>query len=263
LIRAVAVLAVVAGGSLIAKAEVCKTSEEHSRRFQAVAARLGLSDEQKKTINDICTDFSRKEAPFKKQLRTLSRERHEAMSKVLTAEQRGKVGDAIREYQDKKWQATATKLKLTAEQRQWIDKTREEYRKRFRDLAASKDRKQEQFRKLERQRQQAIERELNSEQRASFRRLVRAESRAWRNPAVRSEFWKAIGEKLSFSAEQKEQLEKVRRESARKMAKPASQLARLRREHRAAVNKVLTEEQRTKLQQMRKHRSQENPNEKG
>jgi Spy/CpxP family protein refolding chaperone len=244
---------------LPAGTEKCQATGKKCHRLEAVAARLGLTDEQKKDIAKICSSFHQQKAPLKEQLWRLYHEKRESTSKVLTEEQRARARQAIKDQWDKKWQAATAGLELTEEQRQRIDKVRQEYGTKFRELAAKKDSNREQLHRLRREKHESIRRELTAEQREKFHRLVRAEKRSWRNPAMRREFWKGVGEKMGVSAEQKTQLKTISREYARKMEKPASQLEQLRREQHAAVNKVLTKEQRAKLRRMREHRAEEKP----
>jgi Spy/CpxP family protein refolding chaperone len=228
--------------------------------MEAFAAKLGLSDQQKEQISKIHADFATKTGPLHRQLATLHREQREAMSKVLTEEQRAKAKEIFKAAREEKWQATAAKLKLSDEQKQRVEKIRAEYAKRFQDLAAQKtEGRRDQFRTLRHEQYQAIGRELTEEQRAEFRDMARKmfHHRRDAQPAARVAFWKAIGEKLGVTPEQKEQFKKIRAEYASKKEKPAAELKELRQERHAAMAKVLTEEQRAKLQEMRKARKKD------
>jgi Spy/CpxP family protein refolding chaperone len=248
------VLALTAGGTLLRAEE---TSPKRHGSLEALTAKLGLSDQQQEAIRKIHADWKTNTAPIKQQLRTLHQEKRQAMKQVLTAEQRAMLPEIRKAASDKKWQAVAAKLGLSDEQKERVEKTRSEYARKFQDLAAKKgETTREQFRTLRHEKIQAIRSILTPEQSAKLGAMVRAEKQERRNPEHRQAFWKGIGEKLSVTAEQKEQFQKIRADFASKMEKPAAQLKQLREEKRIAVEKVLTPEQRAKFQELRKSRGE-------
>jgi Spy/CpxP family protein refolding chaperone len=252
---------VLAGGRLLrACEEKGAAPEARHHRLDALAAKLGLSDQQKEEIQKIHADFARQAAPLREQLGALHHDKREAMSKVLTEEQRARAKEVLKAEWETRWQATAARLNLTDEQKQRVEAIRREYAKQFEDLAGQKGEKQrDQFRALRHKQYQAIGRELTDEQRAKLGEIVRQEFRQRRDPAARMAFWKSVGEKLGVSPEQKEQFQKLHAAYAAKAEKPAAQLRELRRQEHAAVAKVLTEEQRARLQELRQDRGKGKP----
>jgi Spy/CpxP family protein refolding chaperone len=258
LILACALFTLVGSGRLLADEAKAPAPDTRHKRLEALAAKLGLDDQQKEQVRKIHTEFVSKAAPIRQQLTALHREQREAMSKVFTEEQRSKLKDAFKAAREQKWQAAVAKLKLTDEQKQRIEKVRAEYGKRFEELASQKgEDRQQQFRALRHEKYQAIGRELTDEQRAELREMVWKEFRQRHDPEARMAFWKGISEKLDLSAEQKDQLAKIRADFAAKKEKPAAALKELRRDQHAALAKVLTEEQRTKLQELWKARKKD------
>ena len=192
-VMAVTAVVLATGGLLIAKEEKC-------HRLEAFAAKVGLNDQQKDEIRRLHADFHKKTAPVKEHLWALRHDQRESMRGVLTEEQRIAVRKLIGEHWNSKWQATAAKLDLSAEQKQRIDKVRETYGKLFHDVAAEKSSSGEHFRELRRAKYQAIGRELNEEQRAKLFSLVRKEDRSRHDSEARRQYWKGIGEKLGVAA---------------------------------------------------------------
>src|SRR5258708_36300781 len=145
-------LALAAGATTLSASPYASQSlGQHCKRLDALATKLALTDQQKEDLRKIHTDFRQKKAPLKQQLQTLRQEKREAMTRVLTEEQRGKVRAVIKEQWNKRWQAVAAKLNLSDEQKQRIEKVREMYGKKFSELAAQKDGKRDPFRKLGRE----------------------------------------------------------------------------------------------------------------
>jgi Spy/CpxP family protein refolding chaperone len=219
-------------------------------RLNALAARLGLSAQQTEEIHKIHTAFAQQAAPLRRQLKAAHHEKREAMRKVFTEEQRGKVKQILKAERETRWQATVARLNLGDAQRQRVEQIRQEYAKRFEALSRQAgENKRHQCRALRHEKYQALARELSVEQRARLRERVRQELAQRHDAAARVAFWTSVGEKLGVSPEQKKQLQQIQADSAAKLAKPATQLKELRREAHAAVAKVLTEEQRAKLRE--------------
>jgi len=61
------------------------------KEHEAFAEKLGLSAEQRKRVEQICSEYAKKRADEVAQLKQLRHEEHTAMAKVLTAEQREKL----------------------------------------------------------------------------------------------------------------------------------------------------------------------------
>jgi Spy/CpxP family protein refolding chaperone len=253
---AAATLALAAGQGWLG-AEEPKTEVGKGHHWERLATKLGLSDKQKEEIHKIHADFDEKADPVEHQLWSLHHQEREAMRQVLTDEQRAKLPAVFKELRDQELQKIADKLNLTEEQRQKIGKVREEFETKFRELAAQKekgDNVHRQFRELRHQFIAAVRPELTEEQRAKLPVILREEHRHWRNPEARRETFKAVGEKLGVSAEQKEQLKKIRDEYSPKAEALAAKLKEMHQDEHAAIEKVLTEDQRTKWQELRKSR---------
>jgi Spy/CpxP family protein refolding chaperone len=258
-VAAAAALALVAGKGWLG-AEEPKTEVGKGHHWERLAAKLGLSDKQKEDIHKIHADFDEKADPVEHQLWALHHQEHEAMRQVLTDEQKAKLPMVFKEMRDQELQKIADKLNLTEEQRQKVAKVREEFEKKFHDLAAEKEKGEHVHRKFRELRHQfiaAVRPELTDDQRAKLPVILREEHRHWRNPESRREIFKAVGEKLGVSAEQKEQIKKIRDEYSPKCEALAAKLKDMRHDEHAAIEKLLTDEQRTKWQELRKNRGAE------
>ena len=92
-VTALAMAALAAGGWLAADEPKAAPAKGHDR-LDAMAAQLGLNDQQKEEIRKVHTDFEPKLADAEHHLWTLHHEEHEAMSKVLNDEQHEAAGAA-------------------------------------------------------------------------------------------------------------------------------------------------------------------------
>jgi len=255
---------VLAGGKPLCAQEAKDAAPARHHRLDALAAKLGLNTQQKEMIHKIHADFAQKARPLQQQLRALHHDQRQAMSKVLTAEQRAKVKEVIKERRETKWQATVAKLNLSAEQKQQVESIRQKYAKKFDDLAGqqgAKDRPS--FRALRREKYRAIACQLTGEQRTVLWESVRQNSRRRRDPAARAAFWKGVGQTVAASPEQKEQFKQIRAEYAPKKQGPKAQLQVLRHDCHAAMLKVLTDEQRARFLEIRHGRHQDGANSAG
>jgi len=247
---AVAILVLAVGGTLLG-ADEKKAAKGHHDRADALASKLGLSEEQREKIRKIHTDFDKKEDPIEHRLHTLHHEEREALSKVLTEEQRGKVPEVMKAEMQKEWDKLASKLGLNEEQKTKARKIHEEYGSKFRALAGGKgERGEGEFRKLRHQEIEAVREVLNEDQRHKLPSLMRQEFHDWRDPATRREHLKAIADKLGLSAEQREQAKKVHESFETKIHKEAEQLRQLHKEEHEAIAAVLTEAQRKKFHEL-------------
>jgi len=234
------------------KAEPAKGG--HHDRLDAMAAKLGLSDQQKDEIRKVHEDFGHKVADAEHQLWTLHHEEHEAIGKVLNDEQRAKVPAALKEMRDKEVAKVEGELGVTDEQKKKLEPILEEHEKKFRELAAQGAEGREAFHHQRHEFHQAIAKELPDEQRAKLPGVLREEYHQWRDPATRREHLKALADELGLSKDQREKIKTIHQEFDEKTKGPAGQVKQLREEEHAAVDKVLTAEQRTKVQELRKER---------
>ena len=252
-VTAFAIGLLAAGGRLAADEPKAEPAKGHDR-LDAMAAKLGLNDQQKEEIRKIHTKFDKTLSDAEHQLWALHHEEHEAMSKVLTDEQRAKLPMVLKAARDKELQTIAGKLGLSDDQKKKLEAVREEHEQKFHELAAKGDEGRAQFHELRHVFYEAIGKELTDDQRAKLPGLLREEYHEWRDPATRRDHLKAIGEELGLTAEQKDSMKKIHDDFDQKTAEPAAALTQLREDEHAAVDKVLTADQRTKLQELRKER---------
>jgi Spy/CpxP family protein refolding chaperone len=260
---ALATLALVAGVGLTAdppqanqhaRGQHAGQGHGHHSRADALAKRLGLSDEQKQNIHKIHQEYDQKEDPIEHQIVALHHEEREAMGKVLTEEQRQKARQLLREGMRKEFEKIGSELNLSAEQKEKIGKVRHEYEQKFHQLASKGEHKQGQLRDLRREEFHAIRQQLNEEQRHKLPGILRAEFHTWHNSATRHEHMKALADKLDLSSQEKEQLHKIHEEYGHKIHPLVEQLRKVHHAEREAVAQVLTPEQRTKFQELVKER---------
>jgi len=252
---ALAIAALAAGGRLVAdEPKPAAPAAKGHDRLDAMAARLGLDDKQKDEVRAIHTDFDKKTADLEHQVWTLHHEEHEAMSKVLTDDQRGKVPGLLKAARDKELDAIAVKLGLSDEQKKKLEAVREAHEKKFHEVAAKGEEGRASFRELRHVFREAIGKELTDDQRAMLPGLLREEYREWRDPEKRREHFKTIGDELELKDDQRAQLKKIHEEFDQKTKEPLAQLKQAREDEHAAVTKVLTDDQKKKLEQWRKER---------
>jgi len=253
-VTAFAILTLAAGGRLAADEPKAEPPAKGHDRLDAMAAKLGLTDQQKNDIRTVHAEFDKKLSDAEHQLWTLHHEEHEAMSKVLTDDQRAKVPMVLKAARDKELQAIASKIGLTDDQTKKLEAVREEHETKFHELAAKGEEGRAQFHELRHVFFEAIGKELTDDQRAKLPGVLREEYHEWRDPATRRAHLKAIGDELGLTTEQKDSMKKIHSEYDEKTAKPAAELKQMREDEHAAVDKVLTPEQRTKVQELRKER---------
>lgn len=223
-------------------------------RLDALAAKIGLSDSQKEEIRKIHADFDPKEADVEHQIWAMHHEEREAIAKVLTDEQRAKVPGLLMAARDKEREKIASDLGLTADQKKKLEPILEEQEKKFLELAAKGPGGREGFQQQRREYFAAIGKELTDDQRAKLPGVVREEYQQWRDPGARREHLKALADQLGLDDKQREQIKKVHAEYDQKDDQPTAQLKQLEEQERAAVDKVMNDEQRKKLQELRKDR---------
>jgi Spy/CpxP family protein refolding chaperone len=223
-------------------------------RLDVMAAKLGLSDQQKDDIRKIHADIEQKEAGVEHQLWTMRHEEREAVGKVLTDEQRAKVPGLMKAARKKEVQKVEGELGATDDQKKKLEPVLEEYEQKFHELAAKSEAGREAFHKERHEFHQAIAKELTDEQRAKLPGVLREEYHQWRDPAARREHLKALADQLGLDDKQREEIKKIHAEFDQKDEPLTAQLKQLHQEEHAAVGKVLTDEQRQKVQEWRKER---------
>ena len=232
--------------------------ETVSERLQAVADKLGLTDEQKTKIREAHTAFADKFEACRAQRRELLRSELEALGQVLTPEQReiakGYVEDwkaaatshesreigPIRETLADRLHAAFEKLNLTPEQRTKIREAHAPFAEKYRAQRA--------------ERLQLIQDELKSvsdilspEQREKVRNYI--EARAVHAPAAQSmtERMHALADHLGINSEQLTKIRETHRGFVDQYDTLSDERDHLLQEELKAVNAILTPEQREKV----------------
>jgi len=230
-----------------------RSGDKHFDPVQTIGAKLGLDDKQKEEIRKIHNDFNQKTDALMQQLWTLRHEECEEMKKALTDEQRAKLPDVLKAEKDKEFQKIVSRLELNEEQKAKVQKIRDSFAPKFEELAQQKgDNVGKQFRKLKHEAFGAVCEVLNPDQRNKFPGVIREEFRLWRDTEARREHLRAMADQLGLKEQQKEQEQKILDDYNRKIQQPANELKELHRQEAAAMEKVLTAEQRTKWQELKK-----------
>jgi hypothetical protein len=247
-----AMLVVAVGGSQAIAADTdARPANNGQKWLDAVGAKVGLSDRQKEEIRTIRTDSKTMKEPLERQLWTLHHEEFQALRNVFTDEQRAKLRDARRAKRDKAFERIAAKLGLNDEQKKQIQKIREEYEPRRRQIYAEKDGNAwARSRKLRHEEFAAVRGQLTEEQRARLPGALREVYHGRRNAMARRANFKGLAEQLALSTDQKERVREIRADFDQKTRPLASQLRQFFHEEHEAVAKVLTDEQRAKLHEM-------------
>lgn len=224
--------------------------QEHLERL---AVKLQLDDKQKDEIHRIAADFDAKTGPLQHQRWALHHEDLQAVKNVLTPAQQTLVPQVLKALGDHQFEKAIAPLQLTDPQKASIAKIRADYAPKFHELAVAKDNGENQhpqFGALRHQMLSAIRAELNDEQRDKLPLVLREQHRFWYDPASRGELFTILGETLGVNAEQKEQFRRLREQYERKVRPLYVELRKLQQEERAAIERVLTDEQRAKWKEL-------------
>ncbi len=253
-VTVVTILALAAGGArLTAQEERSKTEGNRSDRLEALVAKLGLNDRQKEEIQQVQKDFDKRAEPLEQRLWTLHQEEFTAMRNTLTEGQRAKLPELLKEAWDKELRRITGELGLNDDQRQRVMKIRDEFQPKC--LALMDQKGEDAFRQFHELRSAAhreVRQILTEEQRTKLPGIQREEFHRLHDPAIRREFMNSVAEKLNATKDQREQVQKIMAEYNPKMEQPTAEFKKLHQEERAAIEKVLTPEQREKLDVLRK-----------
>jgi hypothetical protein len=250
-VTALTALALAAAPAFVSRVSADQPGGRNRELLSAFASKLGLSNEQQERVQRICNDFAERAEPVEEQLWKIHHEALDQVKGILTPEQREKLPNAIKAEIGKEVRMVADKLGLSEDQRQKLHRIREEFEPKFREVCAqSTDAARKQMRELRSEFIADVRRVLNDDQRAKFFGVLRQEFHQWRDPVARHQRMSEIGEQLGVNADQKAQIQKIRSEFEPKVERAASQLKEIFQEERASFDKVLTDEQRTKAQQM-------------
>src|SRR5262249_50327000 len=147
--------------------------------------------------------------PVEEQLWKLHHEALNAAKGVLTPEQRGKLPEVIKTDMVREGKTIADKLGLSEDQRQKVERIREEFEPKFQEVCSqSSDDARKKMQQLRSEFINDVRQVLNDEQRAKFWGVMREEFHRWRDPAARHEQLQELGNQLGVSADQKAQIQK-------------------------------------------------------
>ncbi len=213
-----------------------------------LGTQLNLDAQQQQQLRQITDEFRKKAEPARQQVRQLRHQEMQAVQAVLTEEQKKQLPQALHTMWDKEWQTIGARLKLTEQQKQDIAKIRDEFGKKFHDMAKQTPADMsEKAGELKTEFFTAIDNELNPQQRAELPVVLHEEFGQWKNKEFRQQHLKALGEQLKLTDAQKQQIEKVHTDFGPKLQGPMDQLKKLHEQEFDAVEKILKPEQRTKL----------------
>jgi|SRR5579862_306791 len=218
-------------------------------RLDAFTAKLNLNEQQKTELRNICTSFDEKAKSLDHQLWSLCDQERAALLKVLNDEQRSKVPQVFKEARKIERDKIATRLGLSADEKQRIEQVCEKFEPKFHEIAKQQG-GQEQMHQLRQEVFAAIRGELNEQQRAKLPGILREEFLEWHDPVTQSEHMQAIADKLQLSADQQQNVRQILSDFNQKLEQPRAQLRQLCQEELTAVERVLNEEQRSKLREM-------------
>jgi Spy/CpxP family protein refolding chaperone len=230
---------------------VLPAEEPKADRMEAAMEKLKLTDQQKQQCKKICADFDKKADPLIQKMFTHRGEEWQAISKILTDDQRAKLPEVVKASGAKELQILAKKLNLSEEQKQQVAKIREEFWKKYQKLAAQKDENfSHQYRQLWMEALADVPKIMTAEQRAKLPGILRDEFQEWHDHTLREEHMKAIGEQLGLSAAQRKQINELCAAYEKKAEQPSGQLKQLCKESCTAMDKVLNADQRAKLHEV-------------
>jgi Spy/CpxP family protein refolding chaperone len=232
--------------------------ETVSERLQAMAEKLGLTDEQKTKIREAHTAYAEKCQKFRAERRELLESEFQALGQVLTPEQReiakGYVEDwkaaasseagpeigPIRETIADRLHAAVEKLNLTPEQRTKIREAHAPFAEKYRAQRAERL-------QLIQEQLKSVGEVLTPEQREKVRSLV--EARMVHSPVAQSvtERMHALADHLGISSEQLTKIRETHRGFVNQYDSIYDERDHLLREELEAVSAILTPEQRDKV----------------
>jgi Spy/CpxP family protein refolding chaperone len=238
-----------------ARAKADQPAAAHHDRVAAMAARLGLSDAQKDQVRKIIAEYDPKVDEVEHQMWALHHEEREALGKLLTDSQRAKVPQVLKEEREKELNKVAGELGLSDEQKEKVKQIHAEFHQKFHQLAEKGGAQPGEYRHLRHEEFAAIGHDLSEAQRAKLPGIIREELHQWHDAATLTGHLKAIADKLDLSAEQRDQAKKILADYRPRMEKFAAQLRQVHQDEHGAISKVLTDEQRAKLNEHRRSRT--------
>ena len=250
-VTAFTILALASGSVLPSQAEEKQPLGKGSDRLDALARKLNLSDAQKEKVKKVYADFDKKAAPLIRQLCTQRDEEWQALQNALDEGQREKLKEVLKAQAAKELQSIAQKLNLSEKQKEKVEKIRQDFWKKFLNLSIKKgENMAREYRELHMDVVLAGRQALTPEQCTKLHAIQKQDFDDWHDFIYRPDHLKALGEQLGLSAEQLKQLQEACASHERKLEKPRTQIKDLCKEECAALDKVLTAEQKTKLHEV-------------
>ncbi len=236
---------------ILALGGLLPAEEPKPDRMEAAMEKLKLTDQQKQQCKKICAEFDKKADPLIQKLCVQRGEEWQAISKILTDDQRAKLPEVVKASAAKELQILAKKLNLNEEQKQQVAKIRAEFWKKYQKLEAQKDDSFcHQYRQLWMEALADVPKIMSEEQRAKLPAILRDEFQEWHDHTLREEHMKAMGDQLGLSAAQRKQINELCAAYEKKSEQPREQLKKLCTEGCASMDKILNADQRGKLHEM-------------
>jgi Spy/CpxP family protein refolding chaperone len=248
LVTALTALALAAGTS---RTYADQPSGKDQARLNAWASKLGLNQQQQERIHNLCNQFAERAEPVEEKLWKMTHEEFDQVKGVLTPDQRDKLPGAIKAEMTTECRMLGEKLNLTDAQREKIARIREEYEPKFREVCTqSSETARKKMRELRSEFFADIRSVLSDDQKAKFFGVLRQEFNQWRDPVARHERLEELANQLGLSGEQRSQVQKIHAEYRPRIERLATQFKEICNEEKAAISKELTDEQRTRAQEM-------------
>lgn len=215
--------------------------------LDAFAKKLEFTPEQKTQVAAIHEDAEKKLAPLCESIWLLHWTHHQNVLQILSAEQRNELPNIVKAERTRMLKQFSDKLALTDDQKAAVEKMCNEYGPKFQQLDPKDPKVSEKFQSLKSEHFEAFCRILTDDQRVKLPALIQEELQAGRTPSSKSELRNAMVEKLGLTDDQKQRLDKVCDEYATKIEEQKTRIRDLCKEKQAAIEKVLTEPQRTRF----------------
>jgi hypothetical protein len=220
--------------------------------LNALAQKLGLSDEQIKQVRHLHDAYDKKSEPLREEISKLRHEQHQAIKEVLTEQQRAEMPTVMHAEVKKALQEVASKLGLSEEQQQKAQKIAKEYQAKCDEVMKEKTPDHARMHALKIEGFEAFCGVLTDEQRVKLPGVLKEEMEIWHTPNAQGNLRSDIADRLQLSADQRKSIEKICSEFGPKIEKKKEQFRQIWKDEHAAVEKVLTEAQRTQFRELLK-----------
>jgi hypothetical protein len=245
------IVALASGRLLADQSEQKQPAGKESDRLDALARKLNLTDRQKQQVKQIYADFDKKADPLVRQLCTHRGEEWQALQKVLNEEQQAKLKQVLKAQGAKELQSIAQQLNLSEEQKERVEKIRQNFWNKFLNLSPQKSENMARdYRELYMEAFGAAREVLTPAQLAKLPAIQRQDFQEGHDFAVRHEHVQAMADQLSLRADQRNQLKQLCASCDKKCEQPLAAFTQLCKEECAALEKVLNADQRAKLHDM-------------